>query len=185
MELLLISYRYSCSSFSPPVVTSPPNSSWGTTFRRSISDQPPPTTGATTTNSTTTTTSNKQSSASNVVMSAADQIKMERLVATASHNFGMGLQSIVLSAKAKQPVSGTTTATTEWKSALLQLLGQQPIDQNNNSNSNNTNDTTAQPKFTTPTKKERTVSAQPPIPQSDIDVLIQNSSCTNFILRCI
>ena len=130
---------------------------------------------------------------SNVVTSAADQVKLERLVATASHNFGMGVQSIVLSAKTKPPPGGSGSTSTEWKTSLLQLLGQ-PIPDSSTSSSSINNDTktpvdTEAQNFTTPTKQppSTTLSMSPPLPTTtDMDVLIQNSTiCKNFIVRCM
>lgn len=106
---------------------------------------------------------------------------MERAVATASHAFGEGVQGIVVSAKAKQ---GGGQNDGEWKGALLTLLGQ-------------TDPAAAVTAAvtTTPTKGAAaaadghkkggvTVVTKPP-PKAHIDVLLQNSACDKFVLRCV
>lgn len=97
---------------------------------------------------------------------------MERAVAVSSHAFGEGVQAIVASAKAKQQ-GGKNDG--EWKIALLKLLGQIPT--------------------TTPVAAAAAVAPvvgakkQAPAPTTsnkmDIDVLLQNSKCDKFVLRCV
>jgi Beige/BEACH domain/PH domain associated with Beige/BEACH len=101
-----------------------------------------------------------------------DQSKMERLVAVASHAFGVGVQSIVISAKAK---SSNNANDGEWKTELLQLLGQIPP-----------SSTPAEDSFSTPTKQPPPRNAASSKPATaEIDVLLQNSKCDKFVLRCI
>ena len=162
----LIPYHSSNSIASSPVVTSPPNSSWGTSFRRSTLE--PPAGPTTTTRSTT----------------AAEQAELERIVTTASQNFGMGVQTIVLSAKTKtsstttSSTGSTGTPTTEWKQALLQLLGQP-----SSSKTETDHHVATEAAFTTPTKSQRSSTTTG---TCDIDVLLEHSTtCRNFIARCM
>lgn len=91
---------------------------------------------------------------------------MERAVASASHSFGVGVQRIVVSAKAKQHGGGNDG---EWKVALLQLLGQPDPSTST---------------VSTPNNKQQSDSRKT-APKSDIDILLQNSACDKFVLRCV
>jgi hypothetical protein len=75
----------------------------------------------------------------------------ERKVSIAAQSLGAGVQSIVLAAK---------NGGSEWKSNLLQLLGDEPLVDDDDDSYEDQN-------------------------PSDITILLENSSCKKFVLRCV
>ena len=127
------------------------------------------------------------------------EARMEREVSVAARNFGDGVQRIVLAAKAKQgnaaaatagsgdPSSSpknTRTTTSNWKTELLALLGAPvPGDEPADSTSNDQPLTTADTPSKSSSGSGRTSKSSPP--KSDIDILLANSKCEQFVLRCV
>lgn len=93
--------------------------------------------------------------------------QMERLVANAARELGDGVQKIVLAAKARQGNS-------EWKSDLLHLLGNDPPPPKDD----DVLDAAA-------AKRSSSSSSSSQKRKSDIDVLLENSKCERFVLRCV
>ena len=86
---------------------------------------------------------------------SAADAEMERRVSVAARNLGDGVQRIVMAAKGSGRQHGGSHS--EWKSQLLRLLGGSDEDQGG--------------------MFSRT--------ESDIDVLLENSACDKFVLRCV
>lgn len=84
-------------------------------------------------------------------VSVAQEAEMERRVSVAARNLGDGVQRIVMAAKG----SNKGSSKSEWKSQLLQLLGDGP-------------------------KDERFANDM-----GDMEILLENSKCEKFVLRCV
>ena len=96
--------------------------------------------------------------------SAAAEAEMERKVSVAARNLGDGVQKIVMAAKMGGGGGGEGSdqqSPDEWKIRLLQLLGgtDHEVEQQNSSNK-----------------------VSPP---NDLDILLENSECDKFVLRCV
>ena len=90
---------------------------------------------------------------------AAADAEMERRVSISARNLGDGVSRIVLAAR----MGGKEENMGEWKVKLLNLLGGDDISNNTNGNANNASEDD----------------------NSDIDVLLNNSTCERFVLRCV
>ena len=86
---------------------------------------------------------------------SAADAEMERRVSVAARNLGDGVQKIVLAAKGSGRQGGGQQG--EWKSQLLRLLGGGDDEQGG-------------------------MFARS---ESNIDILLDNSSCDKFVLRCV
>ena len=86
---------------------------------------------------------------------SAADAEMERRVSVAARNLGDGVQRIVMAAKGSGRQHGGSHS--EWKSQLLRLLGGSDEDQGGMFSRN----------------------------ESDIDILLENSQCDKFVVRCV
>ncbi|KAL7513979.1 hypothetical protein ACHAXN_011851 [Cyclotella atomus] len=94
--------------------------------------------------------------------SAAADAEMERRVSISARNLGDGVSRIVLAARMG---GGREDNAGEWKVRLLNLLGGEDT--------------------ATAENNTKTTAASGEEKESDIDILLQNSSCERFVLRCV
>jgi hypothetical protein len=107
--------------------------------------------------------------------------EMERKVSISARNLGDGVSRIVLAARMGGGGGGSTGGSSsgsndpeEWKVSLLKLLGGSDEDNNNEA----TNKVGSGEDFSSSGNESST-------PLSDIDILLENSSCERFVLRCV